>query len=294
MRNRYFAEIPLVFDCLGDDLVGVVHKPEAPAIVGVLAIVAGGPQYRAGVGRGMVSMARELAGNGVAVMRFDYRGLGDSAGTFLGYESIAEDIAAAVRAFRREVPDIQRVVLWGGCDAASAAMIHGWKVPGVFSLVLGNPWVSTAEIRSVVLRKHYLKRLGERFFWRKLLSSQYNLVDYARAGTQKIIASFKSLVLGLESSGGSHSAAKQTPLDKMLAGLIGFEGPVLFIMSGQSLVTHEFDELLSRDPAWRAAYGRPSCKRVDLPDADQTFSDKNSRERVNAAILDWVNELKRI
>jgi exosortase A-associated hydrolase 1 len=296
MNANVLRETPLVFDCLGDDLIGIVHRPAEPSEVGVLTVVAGGPQYRAGVGRGMVSLARSLASHGVAVMRFDYRGLGDSTGEFLGFNHIAEDLQAAVNAFQQEVPEVKRVVLWGGCDAASGAMIHGWKVAGVESLILGNPWVSTQDIRAAVHRKHYTKRLGEAHFWRKLIHFEYNLIDYAVAGIQKATSRIARLVSPRESS---HSAAVEdtvgdtagSPNDRMLAGLRQFEGPVLFLMSGRSLISNEFDELINGDPGWHAVYSRPACKRIDLPDADQTFSDGDSRARVNQVILNWVTEL---
>jgi exosortase A-associated hydrolase 1 len=293
MKSREMNEIPLVFDCQGEDLIGIVHRPPAPSEIGVLAVVAGGPQYRAGVGRGMVSLARMLASHGVPVLRFDYRGLGDSSGEFLGFNHIAEDLQAAVNAFRQAVPELKRVVLWGGCDAASAAMIHGCGVTGVESLILGNPWVSTDEIRSAVLRKHYIKRLGEAHFWQKLIRFEYNLVDYALAGVQKVAARFARLLSLRESSlGGVDTASGGRPTDRMLAGLRQFKGPVLFLMSGRSLVSNEFDELIRGDPAWQSVYNRPAIKRIDLPNADQTFSDSDSRERVNQAILDWVVGLR--
>ena len=292
MNTHPMIEIPLVFDCLDDDLIGIVHKPERPSSIGVLTVVAGGPQYRAGVGRGMVSLARDLASHGVPVMRFDYRGLGDSTGDFQGFDHIAEDLQAAVDAFRHAVPELKSVVLWGGCDAASAAMIHGWKITGVESLILGNPWISTEEIRSAVLRKHYTKRLREAHFWRKLIRFEYNLIDYAIAGSQKVTARLSRLLSPQERT---RSATVESnvgrPIDRMLAGLRQFEGPVLFLMSGRSMVSNEFDELINGDPSWQAVYNRPACKRVDLPDADQTFSDGDSRKRVNQEILHWVTSL---
>jgi uncharacterized protein len=282
-------EIPVVFPCAGEALVGIVHRPAAPAVIGVVTIIAGGPQYRGGVGRGMVSTARELSAAGVPVMRFDHRGLGDSGGTFLGFEHIAEDIQEAVAAFRREVPEVEKVVLWGGCDAASGAMIHAWKIPDAISMVLGNPWVTTTETQSAVLRKHYFSRLGERSFWRKLLRFEYDLSDYARAGLHKVTARFGNLVTA---QGQSRTPADtDNYVNKMLYGLCQFKGPVLFLMSGQSLLSREFDELVSKNPDWNAAYHRPGYRRIDFPEADQTFSDSASRDRVNQAICDWLLEL---
>lgn len=282
-------EVPLVFDCAGEALVGIIHKPLKPSTIGVVTIIAGGPQYRGGVGRGMVSAARELASAGFPVMRFDHRGLGDSSGEFRGFEHIGEDIQAAVRALLIEVPEVQRIVLWGGCDAASAAMIHGWKIPEVVSMVLGNPWVTTTETQSIVMRKHYLGRLGEWSFWRKLLRMEYDLVEYAASAWEAIK---RRLVGSLNLR--QPAARTETPVqsgnyvERMLDGLRQFQGSVLFLMSGQSLLSREFDELVNGDPRWQAVYSRSTHQRIDFPAADQTFSDHESRQGVNRAIREWL------
>ena len=59
-----YLERALVFECEGEQLVGIVAAPEA-ARVGVLVIV-GGPQYRAGSHRQYVLLSRRLASAGVA------------------------------------------------------------------------------------------------------------------------------------------------------------------------------------------------------------------------------------
>jgi exosortase A-associated hydrolase 1 len=293
MSDTELKEIPIVFQCEGDALVGIVHRPGSPAEIGIVTIIAGGPQYRAGVGRGMVSTARALAARGVPVLRFDYRGLGDGGGEFLGFEHIAEDIQAAVAAFQEAVPEVKKVVLWGGCDAASGAMIHGWKVPEVVSLVLGNPWVTTHEIHAAVMKKHYLSRLQDWSFWRKLLRFEYNLFDYAAAGINKALSRAGNLLKAPGGEQGSASDAEETGpfVDKMLDGLRRFDGPVLFLVSGQSVASREFDELLNVDPDWSAVYAEKGCQRMDFPEADQTFSDEQSRESVSRAISDWLLKL---
>lgn len=293
MSEPRVQEIPLVFQCEGETLVGIVHRPATPMDIGVVTIIAGGPQYRAGVGRGMVSTARGLAECGVPVLRFDHRGLGDGSGEFRGFEDMAEDLRAAVSAFRRAVPEVKRVVLWGGCDAASSAMIHGWKIPDVVSLVLGNPWVTTTETQAAVMKQHYLSRLRERSFWRKLLKFEYNIVDYVVAGCKKITARLAALLQPLSQKDLAEEASEsENFVARMLDGLHRFEGPVLFLMSGQSLLSKEFDELLSIDRAWGDTYRSKACKRIDLPQADQTFSDSHSRESVNRAISEWLDDLR--
>ena len=81
-------EDAVVFQCEGASLVGILHVPERePARIGVLVIV-GGPQYRVGSHRQFVLMARSLAQSGYAVLRFDYRGMGDSDGEMRTFESV--------------------------------------------------------------------------------------------------------------------------------------------------------------------------------------------------------------
>ena len=72
-------EVPLTFDCLGDTLIGILHKGASDASTGVLMVV-GGRQYRAGAHRQFVKLARYLACHGIPVLRFDVRGMGDSEG----------------------------------------------------------------------------------------------------------------------------------------------------------------------------------------------------------------------
>jgi exosortase A-associated hydrolase 1 len=292
MTESNHEEIPVVFPCEGETLVGIVHRPAVPASIGVVTIIAGGPQYRAGVGRGMVSAARDLAAAGIPVLRFDHRGLGDGGGTFLGFEHIAEDIQAAVDAFRQTIPEVSKVVLWGGCDSASAAMIHGWKIPEAASLVVGNPWIYTAHTQAIVIRKHYLSRLQEWSFWRKLLRFEYNVWDYIAGAGRRVAGK-----LGQWSKVGNRAGAVDdrgdsgTFVDRMLDGLGRFNGPVLFLISGQSMLSREFDELLNSDAEWHRVCHRSTTTRIDFPDADQTFSDASSRQAANRAICAWLTKL---
>jgi len=285
-------ETPVVFSCGTESLLGIVHQSHSPCDLGVLTVVAGGPQYRAGVGRGLVSLGRELSARGVHVMRFDHRGLGDSSGEFLGFEHLAEDIQAAIYAFQRQVPELKRVVLWGGCDAASGIMIHACKLPEVVSVVVGNPFVSSEVTQAAVTRRHYFKRLGEWSFWRKVLSFEYDFGAYFASGLSKLGFNKTPAAEALPVSSKTPPIKRSKHfIDKMLYGLEQFNGSVLFLMSGQSLVSKEFDELVARAPAWEKAYGRRGNKRVDLPDADQAFSSQDSKAKVNEAILQWVEEL---
>ena len=60
MTTTGITEKPTVFECNGSRLIGIFHIPPEPVGTGVITLIAGGPQYRGGVSRGMVSMARDL------------------------------------------------------------------------------------------------------------------------------------------------------------------------------------------------------------------------------------------
>jgi hypothetical protein len=79
--------------------------------------------------------------------------------------------------------------------------------------------------------------------------------------------------------------------ERMLSGFQHFEGPVLFLRSGLSLISEEFDDLVETSKPWKKAYGRKDIRRLELPSADQTFSTAAARSEMCAAVADWMKEL---
>src|SRR3954464_10472134 len=118
-------ESALVFSCDGEQLVGVLTAPDKPCRTGIVVIV-GGPQYRVGSHRQFVLLARALARDGYAAFRFDYRGMGDSTGAARTFDRVQQDIGAAIDAFMASCKQVTRIVLWGLCDGASAALLY-WQ-----------------------------------------------------------------------------------------------------------------------------------------------------------------------
>ena len=150
-------EDPLIFECTADSLVGILSRVGETAPRGVL-IVVGGPQYRAGSHRQFTLLARHLAHEAIPVLRFDYRGMGDSTGDIRSFEHISEDIRCAIDRFFAEVPGLRDVAIWGLCDAASAALFYACGDPRVSGLVLANPWVRTPEGEAKTYLKHYYRQ----------------------------------------------------------------------------------------------------------------------------------------
>jgi uncharacterized protein len=285
-------DIPIVFDCEGQQLVGMVHLPAEVRTRGMLSIVAGGPQYRGGVCRLQVQMARSLAAEGTPVMRFDYRGLGDSEGLFRGFRDVESDLRSAIDAFLAHVPGMREVVLWGGCDAAAAVLINAWKYPPVTGIVLGNPWVHSEDTSTTVEMQHYGQRWKDPAFWRKVIRLQYNPLPALRT----ILRSLRKRVAG-PATGARDAAPSDDPsapfVPRMRQGMLHFKGDVLLLMSGRSLISREFDVLVQQNAAWQQAMRSPRhCARCDLPDADQAFSTLPARTAVIAATGLWLHDVR--
>ena len=90
-------EIPFFFDNKGSKLFGFIHKPgnnTNKAIVFCHSFA----EEKLWSHRVYVSLARKLVEQGYIVMRYDYRGYGDSDGDFknCSIESYYDDISCAV------------------------------------------------------------------------------------------------------------------------------------------------------------------------------------------------------
>lgn len=277
------SEHAIAFDCVGEQLLGVISLPAQASDIGVLVIV-GGPQYRVGSHRQFVLLARYLAAAGYPVLRFDVRGMGDSSGQFPGFEGIDADIASADTAFKKAVPGVRRVVLWGLCDAASAAMISAENLSDIAGLVLLNPWVRNAETLARAEVKHYYhRRLLDPAFWRKLSSGQVKVFSSLREFLGKLVRQFAPGRRRPE-----NRAESSDFRERMMRGLEQFSGPVLIILSGRDLVAAEFIEFTTGHPQFKKIWERAGLLRVNLPEADHTFSSRKHRRDVETATVDWL------
>jgi exosortase A-associated hydrolase 1 len=290
------VEQALLFTCAGEELQAIiawpqaVHSASAQAAVscGVL-IVVGGPQYRVGSHRQFLLLSRRLASAGYPTMRFDHRGMGDAGGSMRGFEELSTDIAAAIEAFQRSCPTVQRIVLWGLCDAASAALLYveASHDPRIAGLALLNPWVrSEVSLAQTHIKHYYGQRLLQGEFWRKLLS-----------GRMEVMKSLASLLasarLARRSRAPGEASEKRRFQDRMAAGWRKFPGELLLILSGQDYTAKEFIEFSAADPAWSGLADAAKVRRVDLADADHTFSSREQRAEVEDATLAWLdNHLK--
>ena len=241
----------LQFTCHGSSLVGIIDVPERPLPRGVL-VISGGPQYRVGSHRHYTLLARLLAPRGIPVMRFDYRGMGDSEGEARGFDSIDDDIRAAIKEFFRQMPDMQEIVIWGLGEGATAAALYAHSDPRVRGLVLLNPWAGGAGgAAQSPLLPNLLSRFGEIGFWKKVGSGHAVAVDPEMPMPQRIIAS-----------------------------LACFDGAALVVVGGADAVGREFADLMERNDT--------PGRRVTIAGANHTFASREWRDEVAELSANWT------
>lgn len=286
-----FEERAVSFLCNDSWLFGILCLPERALARGVL-IVTGGPQYRAGSHRQFVLLARYLAAGGVPVMRFDYRGMGDSEGDVHSFEDVEDDIRHAIDRFFAEASEIREIVIWGLCDAASAALVYACRDPRVCGLVLLNPWARTEQgIARTYLKHYYLTRIFDRELWNKITHGRFDYGAAVRSVFNVIGAALPAGRKNLphaEAATGEQSCGLAPLPERMFDGLNRFNGKVLLIMSGRDLTAQGFSDLVTGSRKWRKLLESSRIQRRDLPQANHTFSRCDWREQVSSWTREWL------
>lgn len=193
------------FSCLGSSVLGVIDLPERPLPRGVL-VVAGQPHSRLGESRQFAMLARALARRGIAVMRFDRRGVGDSGGC----EHNDSDVRAAVDEFGRQVPALRDIVLLSpaGPAAIGSALACASEDEQISGLILLEAW------------QHLAQHAGRRDGRNKLA-----LLDAAMPGVAPIGAS----LYWRRATTPRRRVSAEERLAALASQLAAFPGPVLLV-----------------------------------------------------------------
>lgn len=250
---------PLAISCGGTPLAATLHPGEAPRAA---LIVSGGVQTRVGPHRLFTRLAEALGGQGMAALRFDRRGVGDSEGEDTGFLGSADDIAAAASVLRTE--GSSDIVGIGLCDGAAALALFG-AASGIQRLVLLNPWSfdsDVAEMPAAAQRNRTLKRLLDPRNWLRILS-----------GGIDVKGALKTLL--------NRDTAPESALSaRLIVAINAFPGPILVPLSRGDATAEAFAALL---PAL-GAHVQP----VWLENADHTLTHPEARQALFTAITDWL------
>ena len=262
----------LTFKCAGHTLYATLD--DGPAQTGVL-IVSGGNEIRIGAHRGMARLGQDLAGRGIPVFRFDRRGIGDSGGENGGFESSANDIAAAITAFRDACPSVRGIVAFGNCDAASALLLH--RPEGLSALVLANPWAFPSESGlppPEAIKAHYRRRLFSVAGWRKLLGRGVDLRKLAR-GVARL----------------TEPAATNSLLENLAQGLSERSPPAWLVIATRDATGLSFNKAFRTAPAFAAA--RNHVRVVEIDSTSHSFAPEEDYQSLLAVLADAIDEVSR-
>lgn len=256
------SRLPLTFECQGARCGATLDT--APGKTGLL-IVSGGNEIRAGAFNGQAQLAAEIAAAGFPVFRFDRRGIGDSEGENRGFRRSTKDIAAALLAFRAMAPQVERIVGFGNCDAASALMLAGGA--GCEALVLSNPWTiedgEDATPPPAAIRARYLEKLKNPKEVIRLVSGGVDL---------------RKLVRGLLRASQPRSAPSSLA-EEMRRGLADFPGATRILLAEGDRTAQVFAE------RWDAG----DTRIARCPGADHAYSSPEASNWLRARLIEALS-----
>lgn len=252
------SRLHLTFACADATLAGTLDT--APGASGLL-LVTGGNEVRSGAFSGQAALATRIAAAGYPVFRFDRRGVGDSGGENRGFRKSARDIECAIAAFRVIAPQVERIVGFGNCDAASALMLaQGAECD---ALVLSNPWTIEQDDRvppPEAVRARYAEKLKNPREIARLLSGGVDLGKLARGLAQA----------------GRRQGTPTSLAGEMAAGLAAFPGPVRILLAGADRTAQVF-----------ASHWASSDERVfRCEGAGHAWAEPNARTFLDAQLLE--------
>lgn len=159
------------FAVQGSQVRGILSEPESATVVGTVVLSHGWSGNRCGPAGLLTELARALAAAGYRVLRFDFRGRGESGGDGLraSLASMAEDLAAAAR-YCRERGGCGPVDYLGLCSGGNVVIGGLARLPSPRSLVLLSVYPFSDGDRFSRDMNRIVHYLG--IYWRKACAGE--------------------------------------------------------------------------------------------------------------------------
>ena len=275
------------FKCDQKNLYGILHLPDGVADVSsVVLMVVGGPQTRIGSHRLYVQLARWLAHNDIAVFRFDYVGIGDSDGEWVGYKFAGPSIKAALDYLSEKLPALETRILWSLCDGAtSSAVFAAENRHYISSMILCNPYLHSSQGQAkTILKYYYIRRVFEKEFWQKLLSFRF---DFRESAT-----SFFELFQKARTDNGTATDEYEIEIspEKFIKAVAEFEKPIRMLLSSDDLTAMQFYDTYKDRPELKASSQSAGISIRFVKGADHTFSSCEAKQLLFQETLAAIGE----
>ena len=282
-------ETPLLFGPARSQ-VGVLNAPSVNAPEMAVIFINAGLIHHVGPNRLHVSLARALRRLGVASLRLDLSGVGDSpprADHLSIYELIRREPSEAMDALAE--CGFTRFVLVGLCSGAYSAFHVACDDPRVVAAVMINPedlarvdGTESPDQSAAWARRYWTHSLLRPRAWRNLLSGR---VNYRRL-LETLARQFKSPAEGDTTAGRGGLQAR------MLQAVRTRSLKLLFLSSGDDVSCEYLDLILDQDVLAQSPPG--ALQRHAIKDCDHLFTRLEDQRRLIAWLVPWMVEQDRV
>lgn len=280
-----------------ESLFGILSTPtwpchDAPAVL--LINTSANPRWANS--RIAVDIARGLAADGIASLRMDASGIGDSAlrAGEVGQpysEALTRDVVHAVAELAQRTQ--RRVLLYGGCSGAYHALQAAYRDSAASGLILVNlqrfVWREgdpSDIVRRSALRptKFYLRNIFAAQAWLRLLRADFDVANLARVFAARMV---RRAMAGIDPVINLLSRRPtQVRQVRQAVRRLGQRGiPILYVLGENDPGIEEMAEYFGRDGR-RLRRQRNVTLRF-LPGADHTLSAHSVRAELILQIRDW-------
>lgn len=247
----------------GEKIFGILHRPLHSSSVPAVVICPGFAGNKCGKFRMFVNLGKELAKLGVAVLRFDYRGSGDSEGDFrdITLEGKTSDTEKCLEFLANDPQiDASRIGLLGRSLGGAIAVLTARRMPIIHSIVLWAPVFKSDPWREL---------------WESFKSNRQ--LDQAK---QEILKNLPANIPNLEFL----SQFFKLDLERELAGLKHI--PLLHIHGEQDRVV----KIEHAKDYEKARIGLDNTRFVQLPRSDHDFSDAHEQTIAIQETCQWFQK----
>ncbi|WP_113448686.1 alpha/beta fold hydrolase [Rhizobium cremeum] len=297
LAGRHFRELPVTFGENGR-LYGVLCQPLGKRRGATTIILGTAYDRHAGWGRSGVEMARQLASEGIASLRFDAANVGDSPpvpggpGQILYHPSQLDDVEAALDFLEKS--ELLPAVICGRCSGSYLGFRSVVADPRLKGAVIANPYAFQWDpaldvdvvIHSAPRQLHeYRSRMLKLETFRRLLRREVDVLGAATNMVRAVLRRLKRYLLPVLNRF-SHSGSLHSRIIGEFQMLLDRNTSIDLIYSEDDVGLVHLAEHFGEGGRGLSRY--PNVRMTILPDADHNLTPVAAREAYLRAVQDMA------